>query len=63
MTELSDYVTPSMLAKQTGLSYHTILARVHAGKVPYTKLGNLIVIRREYADRVTHPLYNKGADN
>lgn len=62
VAELSELVTASMIAKETGLGYHTILARIHALKVPTIQLGKFITIRRSDAARVSHPLY-KGAKN
>lgn len=57
MTELSEYVTAAMIAKETGIGYHTILARIHRKKVPITLLGKIVTIKREDASRISYPLY------
>lgn len=60
MAELSEYVTASMLAKQTGLGYTTIIARIHDANVPIQRLGKIILIERKDVASVTRPLYQRG---
>lgn len=62
MAELSEIVTPSMIAKETGISYHTILARIHTSNIPTLQLGKFIAIKREHVAAITHPLYKRGTD-
>ncbi len=57
MAELSEYVTAAMIARETGIGYHTILARIHRKKIPVTQLGKIVTIKRSDVGRVNYPLY------
>lgn len=46
MSVLAGYATIGSLSRQSGLAYHTLLARAHRRKVPMEKLGRQFLIRR-----------------
>lgn len=60
MTELRDYVTTGMLAKETGIQYGTLLARMRKFNIDTYTVGKIIFIRRRDAKKITYPLKKPG---
>lgn len=59
MAELSEYTTASMIAKQHGVGYHTVLARIHKAKIETYKFGNQLAIKTADAKKVSYPPHRK----
>ncbi len=52
---LTDYSSVAEVAETTKVNYHTLMARIRAGKIAAQRVGKIYFIHKEEAAKITPP--------
>lgn len=52
---LADYLSVTEVAETTKVNYHTLMARIRAGKVTAQRVGKIYFIHKEEAAKIEPP--------